>query len=68
QTARDTLSLKPGQWNASYIPELQSINALPRVQEMLEADTGTITKEQWLDVEDEVRILIRQHWLIVLRK
>ncbi|KAG8897631.1 hypothetical protein FRC00_004013, partial [Tulasnella sp. 408] len=68
QTARDTLSLTPGQWNVSYIPEEESITALPRVEEMLEADTGTITKEQWLDVEDEVRILIRRHWLIVLRK
>ncbi|KAG9042424.1 hypothetical protein FS837_010890 [Tulasnella sp. UAMH 9824] len=68
QTARDTLSLKSDQWNASHIPNEGSITALPRVQEMLEADTETITKEQWLEVEDEVRILIRRHWRIVLQK
>ncbi|KAG8957396.1 hypothetical protein FRC00_004020, partial [Tulasnella sp. 408] len=68
QTARDTLSLTPDQWNVSYIPEEKLITALPRVQEMLEADTETITKEQWLEVEDEIRTLTRRHWLIVMRK
>ncbi|KAG8958811.1 hypothetical protein FRC00_002257 [Tulasnella sp. 408] len=69
QTARDTLSLGPDPWNlSSFIPDQRSVTALPRVQEMLEVDTETITKEQWLEVEDEVRTFIGRHWIIVLRK
>lgn len=35
---------------------------------MLEPDTETIIKEPWLEVEDEVRTLIRRHWVIILRR
>lgn len=35
---------------------------------MLEADTETITKDQWLEVENDVRTLVRRHWRIVLQK
>ncbi|KAG8932683.1 hypothetical protein FRC00_014319 [Tulasnella sp. 408] len=69
QTAHDILSLPPGPWNVlSFIPDQGSITSLPRVQGMLEADTETITKEKWLEVEDEVGTLIRRHWVIILRK
>lgn len=69
QTASETLGLyRETSGLRRFIPEQSSITALPRVEEMLDADTDTITNDQWLEVVDEVRALIWLHLGSVLRQ
>lgn len=69
QTASETLGLyRETSGLRRFIPKQSSITALPRVEEMLEADTDTITNDQWLEVVYEVRALIWLHLRSVLRQ
>ncbi|KAG8969346.1 hypothetical protein FRC05_001085 [Tulasnella sp. 425] len=69
QTAYGTLRVWYTCWRlCSFAPDEKSILALPRVRDMVEADTDGISGDQWSEVEDEVRTSVRQHWRTILRR
>ncbi|KAG8958332.1 hypothetical protein FRC05_009003 [Tulasnella sp. 425] len=69
QTAYDTLRVWYTCWRlCSFAPDEKSILALPRVRGVVEADTDGISRDQWNEVEDEVRTRVRKHWRIILRR
>ncbi|KAG8909623.1 hypothetical protein FRC01_006830 [Tulasnella sp. 417] len=69
QTAHETLALHcDPQVLQPYFPQRPLIEGVPQVEAIFEADTDTITGDQWLDVVNEVRPFIRRHWRKIMRQ
>ncbi|KAG8969351.1 hypothetical protein FRC05_001090 [Tulasnella sp. 425] len=52
----------------SFLPSLSEISALPSVKPLLEADTETVTEEQWIEVAPDVRLVVVKWWRDTLRR
>ncbi|KAG8912636.1 hypothetical protein FRC01_004976, partial [Tulasnella sp. 417] len=69
QTARNTLALPcDAQALQPYFPHQRLIEGVPQVEAIFEADTETITEDQWLEVVNEVRPFVRRHWRKIIRQ
>ncbi|KAG9019067.1 hypothetical protein FRB90_006810 [Tulasnella sp. 427] len=51
-----------------FLPDLEDILKLPSVNPLVEADTETVTEEQWIDVASDVRMYVLKWWWDCLKK